>query len=44
MEENFSIIVMLVVYYGLVYFGDGLGLGCVYYMVFIDGDELREYV
>ena len=26
------------------YFGDGLGLGRVHYMVSIDGDELREYV
>ena len=44
LEENPSITATLVAHHGPVYFGDGVGLGRVHYTVFVDGDELREYV
>ena len=44
LEENPSITATLVAHHGPVYFGDGVGVGRVHYTVFIDGDELREYV
>ena len=44
LNENPSVVATLVAHHGPVYFGDGIGLGRVHYTVYVDGDELRDYV